>query len=519
VVARALHHSVLAVRRVVHLPGRRWFAGESLDTHTLGQLVMGQDEAYVAPTCPRNRLSSGAWRSWCLSRSGRLDTMPQLLNDMPLERANQLFNNPIHQDAYRDLAQLIVNLRQCRTYEDYYHFQQELLVKVLAVQEHRAACTRVVKRLRSGKGVPADAPELRGDADRNNPDAWELEADVCERVDRQLRSIADALAWRLFDYDRRVIVALSRNGPSGPMTGKEGLAAEQAFLIRSWQDDHCFVLLHDLTSCLHIGDATLFKAVGREYEAYLYEIKTDPSRRKSAQLRRKRLAEEAIRDGGPLPNDAEARLIDLDIRYKTHLKMLRDAFEKATTRGVIGMKVPGGRALVAANLSKGYELWPEREFIERTGDAHDAACQRAGILGRGHPITFFSNDMVARSPTVPPWAIYPLHPVVCASLIVDMTAFFVTISSEPLIEALREAGLTVQWLLPPDLKQLIPNQEVIRIHNGVRSTEMRSSELQRLALELVDLPTWVGGIREMFSRDDVQGRPWHYFANERKVWA
>jgi hypothetical protein len=58
--------------------------------------------------------------------------------------------------------------------------------------------------------------------------------------------------------------------------------------------------------------------------------------------------------------------VALDIPYKTHLRMLRDAFDKAPTRGVNGMKVRGGRALVAANLSKGYELWPEPEFIERT---------------------------------------------------------------------------------------------------------------------------------------------------------
>jgi hypothetical protein len=31
------------------------------------------------------------------------------------------------------------------------------------------------------------------------------------------------------------------------------------------------------------------------------------------------LAEEAIRDGGPLPGDPDARLVTLDIPYKTHL--------------------------------------------------------------------------------------------------------------------------------------------------------------------------------------------------------
>jgi len=438
---------------------------------------------------------------------------------MPLERANQLFLHPIHQDAYRVLVELIVSLRQCRKYEDYYHFQQDLLTKVLAVQEHRAACTRAAKRLRSGKSVSADAPALRA-GDTNDAEAWELEADVCERVDRQLRSIADALAWRAFSYDRPVIVALSRNDPPGPMVDKEGLEAEKSFVTQSWKDESCFVLLHDLTSCLRIGDVTRFRPVGQNgYEASLHELKTDPNRKRSAQLRRQKLAEAAIRDGGPLPNNPDTRLVALDTRYKTHFKMLRNAFEMAATRGLQGLKVPGGRALVAANLFKGYELWPEAEFLERTGVAHDRACKRAGILGRGHLVTFYSNDIVARSPTFPPWAIYPLPPVVCAGLIVDIAAYFVTISSEPLLDALRAAGFAAKWVLPRDLPQLQPGQEILRVHNRIHATGLTSAEMSRLTLELVDLPTWVEGIKDMFAREDIEGRPWPYFADEYKVWA
>jgi len=249
-----------------------------------------------------------------------------LLNDMPLERAGRLFLHPIHQEAFSALVQFITNLRQCRTYPDYYQFQQTLLGKVLEVQEHRAACTRVARRLRAGRTVPADAPARRSNEDVNDPESWELEADVCERVDRQFRSIADALAWRVFSYDRRVIAAFSRNDPPGPMAGKAGLATERDFITQWSNDENSFVLLHDLTSCLRIGDATLFKSVGKEYEAYLYEIKTNPDRRKTSQLQRNKLAKEAIRDGGPFPGDPTARFVPLSIPYRTHLPMLRDAF-------------------------------------------------------------------------------------------------------------------------------------------------------------------------------------------------
>ena len=36
--------------------------------------------------------------------------------------------------------------------------------------------------------------------------------------------------------------------------------------------------------------------------------------------------------------------------------------------------------------------------------------------------------MTARSPIQPPWAIYPLPPIICANLIVDIAVYFVTVS-------------------------------------------------------------------------------------------
>jgi hypothetical protein len=55
---------------------------------------------------------------------------------------------------------------------------------------------------------------------------------VCERVDRQLRSIGDALAWQVFSYDRRVIIAFSRNQVPGPMAGRQAWPQS----VISWSD-------------------------------------------------------------------------------------------------------------------------------------------------------------------------------------------------------------------------------------------------------------------------------------------
>ena len=76
------------------------------------------------------------------------------------------------------------------------------------------------------------------------------------------------------------------------------------------------------------------------------------------------------------------------------------------------------------------------------------ALKRAGIHDVGHHVHYDSYDMTARSPIHPPWAIYPLPPVICANLIVDMAVYFVTVSSVPLLEALRAAGIAAEWVLP-----------------------------------------------------------------------
>jgi hypothetical protein len=442
-----------------------------------------------------------------------------LLNDMPLERADQVFLHPRYQEAFGTLVSLIARLRRCSTYQEFYEFQQDLLASVVEVQAHRLACRRVARRLRSGRGLPADAPELPSGADALDAASWELEIDVCERVDRQLRSIADALAWRVFNYDRRVIVALSRNDSPGQMAGKKGLEAERQFVADMWRDEGSFVLLHDLTNCLRIGDATEFKTVGKGWEAYLHEIKTNPQNRRSTQARRKRLAEEAIRDGGPLPGDRDARFIRIEVPYKTHLPMLQDAFEIAAERGLADMKLPGGRVMVAADLRKGYELWPEEEFLERTGEAQERVLRRAGVLGSGGRVFYGSDDLTARSPIQPPWAIYPLPSVMCANLITDQAVYIVTVSSEPLLEALRSAGLAAEWVLPPGQETVQAGQVILRAYKGFRGIEMKPSDMQRLALELEDLSVWVETVNTLLSQEATDGHPWPYYDNEWKVWA
>ncbi len=175
--------------------------------------------------------------------------------------------------------------------------------------------------------------------------------------------------------------------------------------------------------------------------------------------------------------------------------------------------------MFAADMRRGYGLWPEKEFLERTHQAHKGALRRAGILNVGHYVFYGSDDRAARSPIHPPWAIYPLSPVTCANLIVDMAVYVVTVSSEPLLDALRSAGLRAEWALPEEQEILESGQVILRAYKGNHVAEMRPSDMQRLLLELVELPTWVATVKELLTRENMSGHPWPYFADEGKVWA
>lgn len=186
---------------------------------------------------------------------------------------------------------LIEWLRGCETPKDLYEFQRCLFGEASQVDERRAHCARVAKRLRAGKALPEDAPDPPRRGQVEDPAAWEFERLVYERLYRQLRAVGDGLAWYALGYNRRAVLALSRNASPGPLVKRAGrggdpttgLAHELGAVQQLWTERGRFALLHDLTNCLRIGDITDFDADGK---GWLYEIKANPRRVTKAQTTR-----------------------------------------------------------------------------------------------------------------------------------------------------------------------------------------------------------------------------------------
>ncbi|WP_432171209.1 hypothetical protein [Streptomyces sp. 1222.5] len=442
--------------------------------------------------------------------------------------------HPRHQAMQPVLVQLIQQLRGCETVEAGVEFQRALLTRLLDVEKDRWEFKRAATRMRKGKQPPPEAPEPQSGRDLSDIATWRFEHDVCERLARQLRSVGDALAWRVFGFHRPFILALCRNQSPGPMYGKAGLAAELEHLERACKEEGAFALLHDLTNCLRIGDITVWDGV---HPPRTEEIKTNPKNGRSAQLRRINQARTAVLDGGPLPGDNASELLyDLDLPLRTHLDVLRDALERAATDGIYATPVPGSRALfVVDQYGCAQHGMSSKQFNERLQHTAATALQRAGIAaGReDHNVHATSLDSTARDPLRVPWANYPLHPVACARLIGDYAVATVETSGPVLTRLLQAAGLDARWVRPPGNADLQQGEVIMEIHQqeqlrsvalpgGLTMTpgwtlQMRRSELDRYLIELLQPGSWVAGIKDVLAARQA-GRPWPHYRNEHEIW-
>jgi hypothetical protein len=414
---------------------------------------------------------------------------------------------------------------------DGYEFQQELLAQVLAAESDRNAFSMAVKRMRSGKPPQPGAPEPQSELDTACLETWQLEHDVCERVARQYRCVGDALAWRVFGFQRRNIIALCQNEPPGVMAGKKGLDAELERGEQAWKEDGQFAILHDLTNCLRIGDVTVF---GDDGSPETIEIKSDPQRRSPAQRRRIQAAQDALRYGTPLPGkDHRARLFNLDIPFRTHLNLLGTGTDRAAMDGIFAAKVPGERALLVTDIyGCNAQGWTEDEYAARLSRKFSAARRRAGLpAAREWSVSATSLDSVSRDPQRVPFAAYPLHPVACARLIGDLAVFIVETSGYALAASLSVAGIDAEWVRPPQAGELAAGEVVMEVHataggpvrGGLRmelkrTLQIRRSALDRYLIEMVQQDTWIEGMRYMLASRDLEGRPWPAYRDENQVW-
>jgi hypothetical protein len=457
------------------------------------------------------------------------DTCRVKLDDY-LDSFQLVLDHPRHRAAQETLVGLIGQLRACTNVNEGHEFQEALLSQILAVEEDRHAFRGAIKRMAGGKSPQAGVREPQSGLDPALSSTWQLELDICERVARQFRCVGDALAWRVFGFERDYITTLARNQSPGMMAGKLGLPAELALVEKVWKEDGQFALMHDLTNCLRIGDISVFTDEGPEQ----IEVKTNAKRRNSVQNRRIRAARNALGRAGPLPGDDRGEwLYDLDLPYRTHLDLLRTGTERAARDGIFAAKIRGDRALLVSDFY-GCQVrgWTEDQFNDQLERKFSGALRRAGLGPRQlSNIHATSLDSVSRDPLRVPFAAYPLHPVACARLIGDIAVFTVETSGPALAASVSDAGIPTEWVwagtgeIPPGKVVMeMTSKRSWPVSGGLflehsKTLQMRHRELDRYLIELAEQKTWIEGVRFMLADPDTPQRPWPCYRDERSVWA
>jgi hypothetical protein len=336
-------------------------------------------------------------------------------------------------------------------------------------------------------------------------------------VCRQLRAVGDAFAWRVSQYDRRYIIALSSNASPGPMAGKSGLPHELGTTV-ALRGRGSLGLLHDLTNCLRIGDVTEFKPDGSKL---LYEIKSSPNAKTGPQRRRMRAAVEAVMDGGELPGRPGNRIVVPTERCRTHIRTFVTGIDAAMRHGIAGTAISNSRALTAFSfdmLGRTRADQPAQQLLDDFNAGRQKAIEDARIHTVLHLVQVAS---VARNhdfvPSVMPFALFPLPPEQAALLICDYLGFNITVALDRLAAELERRGFAAEIPLATANDNLVATDTVIRLRRGSRVLTLHPGALYEFLMERLNLDTWATAIAEVVDDPNAPAHPVLAFSTTR-VW-
>lgn len=115
----------------------------------------------------------------------------------------------------------------------------------------------------------------RKQAKEEDSDDIKVQADRNRLIACMYREVADGLAWRTLGHNRVRLRILAQSQTPGfiatPSGSKVGRKAELKYAGNT-ASNNCFVLIHDITNLLLVGDLSLVKKIGDR--SHLAEVKT-----------------------------------------------------------------------------------------------------------------------------------------------------------------------------------------------------------------------------------------------------
>jgi len=308
---------------------------------------------------------------------------------------------------------------------------------------------------------------------------------------------------------------MSCNAAPGPMAPKEGLGWEIGAVEEIHRDTGQFVLLHDLTSCIRIADATEFAPERKRW------IEKSRSRGELSQRRPAACRQQSTPSwrANRCPARATPTLSSSPLTTVRTCQHSETPSRWPSSGGLQGFIVRGGkRGVVCSSIPSMFAKAPVEHWLTRWDVERVRIEGKLGLGPGGHALRVLSADAASRSPGVAPYGIYPLTPEQCAELICDFLVFEVRMPAEALADEAEAAGMQVKFLREPINELVDSGAPVFQFLLGSRGVTLHAAAIGELLLEFTTLNTVCAAMKEILESSDPPNWPVPIYANEQSCW-
>jgi len=385
-------------------------------------------------------------------------------------------------DTWHQLTSFISQVRKCQKLADYYLLQEELGRHVLKadskVSDSNVAIYQAKKELNRIGNIadPEKKRYLLGKLFEAN-----LKHHLYFLIGKQYRTVGDAMAWQLYQYNAHTIHSLGMNQSPGIISQAKGkgVQAEESEVRKYWEQESAFALRHDYTNCLRVSDLSIFRNDSNYAE--LREVKASPKKKKTSQKAIQRRALEFAQDHATISgNDLLYYLPVLGTGAREEIVstmlLLSEAVHQAIEED-IGYRVGRHIEVLAYNGPKCAQQPDLQKRLMQINDNHPPIsiqpCSDDYIIARG--INRIRNPVFSV-----PYAVYPLHPKVAAALTVGLIDIQVRLNVQVILDAFHIYGFDAicstsiwrqQGLQPGTPERLRPYFELSKDDKRIRVTD------------------------------------------------
>jgi hypothetical protein len=342
-------------------------------------------------------------------------------------------------------------------------------------------------------------------------------------LNKALREIMDGLVWRCFDYNRAILQMLASKQPIETLRMDHGTITNLYEFADVFLNEDSFAIYNDITNFLRVGDVT---RITKDGTIEIIEVKSGEKRAGRITRQRERMSEliNFFNTGFTIFDGKTMKIVDSDLKQKTHLSLLRDGISQARRRGLHSFLVGEHLIVEIVDLSKANEIDDIVSFFEsKHKSVRDEWHRRHDFVIR----SFFLEKM-EYAKNCAPFSIYPLDIETCTDIMMGRLSISVHLNFSQLLRIMQKDGWrivdSIIFRTPEEIKAFegkdMNDISYLRISKGNLTFEVPPAWFARLQYELLAPSTLMLHLQEVYARGPHT--EYDYFlsnyVDEKRVW-